>query len=43
MMRTTGTFLAIDYLSEDLGGWYIFGPDPEIINAYDPSDDTFSV
>jgi starch-binding outer membrane protein, SusD/RagB family len=34
-------FFGINYLSEDLGGWYIFGPDPEIINAYDPSDARF--
>jgi starch-binding outer membrane protein, SusD/RagB family len=34
-------FFGINYLSEDLGGWYIFGPDPEIIKAYDPSDARF--
>ncbi len=31
----------LDYLSLDLGGWYIYGPDAEIINAYDPSDKRF--
>jgi hypothetical protein len=34
-------FFGINYLSEDLGGQYIFGPDPELIKAYDLSDDRF--
>jgi hypothetical protein len=33
--------LSWDYLSRDIGGWYIYGPDSEIINAYDPSDTRF--
>jgi hypothetical protein len=34
-------FFGTNYLSWDLGGQYIFGPDPELIKAYDPSDARF--
>jgi starch-binding outer membrane protein, SusD/RagB family len=32
---------SLDYLSQEFGGWYIYGPDAEIITAYEPSDARF--